>query len=113
MSRKTVTTMAEPELPILDLPYLRQQCAGDMQLERELLRLLDGQCQLILPDLKSDDARIRSDAAHGLRGAAAGVGARRLAKTMGEVEAGREPAMAAEEVVAELRREIARILNCD
>lgn len=103
--------MVEPNPEILDLVYLRLQVAGDRQLERELLRLLEGQCVALLPDLNSEDKRTRTDAAHSLKGAAAGLGARRLAKAADHIEAGRSPSPDIGSIVSELRQEIRSILG--
>ena len=96
--------MAGPDPQILDLAFLRRQTAGDVALEHELLRLLLDQCAALLPLLSSNEgSEARRDAAHSLRGAAAGLGADRLAATAAAIERGDEPATPVEQVVAELR----------
>lgn len=104
--------MAEIEASVLDLAYLRGQTAGDAELERDLLALLLSQCASLLPLLVSpDDETRRREAAHSLRGAAAALGARRLASAAAEIEAGREPTIAIGQIVGEVREAIGRLLE--
>lgn len=104
--------MAETNASVLDLAYLRQQTAGDADLERDLLALLLSQCASLLPLLTcpDDEARRRS-AAHSLRGAAAALGARRLAAAAAEIEAGKKPSIAIEQAVEEVREAIRPLLE--
>jgi HPt (histidine-containing phosphotransfer) domain-containing protein len=104
--------MADLDPRILDLPFLRSQTAGDAALERDLLRLLLEQCTALLPLIvASDDTQSRRDAAHTLRGGAAGLGAVRLAATTAAIEEGREPEISIECAVAEIRETIERHLT--
>lgn len=106
--------MSETDPDILDLAYLRRQTSGDPALERELLRLLVGQCESLLPVLVSTDEETgRREAAHGLRGAAAALGARRLAAAAAAIEAGGGSAQAVASAIAELRALIERLLSRD
>ena len=104
--------MSESDPDILDLIYLRRQTVGDVALERELLALLVGQCAHFLPLLTSrEDEVARREAAHGLRGAAASLGATRLAASAAAIEAGREPPVAIERAVGEVTTTIERLLE--
>jgi hypothetical protein len=54
-----------------------------------VLRLFDTQAVRLEAEISSaSDTRIRSEAAHGLRGAALGIGANAVAKAAAEIEAG-------------------------
>ncbi|HUN50631.1 MAG TPA: Hpt domain-containing protein [Candidatus Sulfotelmatobacter sp.] len=88
----------------IDLAHLGRYTAGDARLERELLDLFvrtAGDCLARLD--AAPDARAWAEAAHGLRGAALGIGAARMAVLVARAEAcgpgaaGREvlPALAA------------------
>lgn len=106
--------MPEADPEILDLAFLHRQTEGDADLERELLGLLVGQCAELLPVLGSNpDGAARRDAAHGLRGAAAGLGANRLAAVAAAIEAGREPPIGIEQAIGEVRCTIERLLDRD
>ena len=87
--------MVDPDPYVLDCAHLRRQSSGDLDLERDLLRLLEGQCRRLAPVLAGGaPSRERADAAHTLKGAARAVGAWALADVAAEVEeaATREPA---------------------
>lgn len=89
---------------ILDIQFLREQTAFDRALERELLGLLDQQCETLLPLLAGpDDTVERREAAHSLRGAASALGARRLSAAATAIELRQSPDVAIEEAIAELR----------
>lgn len=104
--------MADPDPRILDLAFLRSQIAGDAALERDLLRLLLDQCTALLPLIvAAGDARARGDAAHTLRGGAAGLGARRLAAVAAAIEEGRDPEVSIERAIMEIRETIERHLS--
>ena len=106
----------------LDAAYLERQTFGDRDLERELLRLFDGQCRRLLPAIKGEPSAIaRRDAAHALKGAARAVGAERTASLADRLETALaearpetlvEPlATELEGAISEVRREIARKLG--
>ena len=103
--------MSDPDPQILDLAFLRSQIAGDAALERDLLRLLLEQCASLLPVIAgTDDPQTRRDAAHTLRGGAAGLGAKRLAETAAAIEEGRRPDISLQAAIAEIRETVERHL---
>lgn len=94
----------------IDLSILRAQTGGDANLEREVLGLFvtrsNGELQR-LKAAKTADARRRI--AHGLVGAAAAVGAVKVARLATSVERGNTVAIAAlETAIAEAERQITR-----
>jgi HPt (histidine-containing phosphotransfer) domain-containing protein len=102
--------MSDPE--VIDLAFLRRQTAGDGTLERELLCLLDSQCAALLPLLSlRQDTLERREAAHSLRGAAAGLGANRLAAAAAAIEMGEEPPIRIERAVEEVSRAVERLVS--
>lgn len=105
--------MPETNSEILDLAFLHKQTANDASLERELLQLLVDQCAHFLPSLVSTDEAVRREAAHGLRGAAASLGAKRLAASAMAIEAGEQPDVAIERAVGEVTSVIERLLARD
>jgi chemotaxis protein histidine kinase CheA len=81
--------MAGATIPAIDRAHLDAQTFGDDELARELLGLFAGQCARLAP-LAADPAAprdVRRDAAHTLKGAALGVGARRVATCAAVLEA--------------------------
>jgi HPt (histidine-containing phosphotransfer) domain-containing protein len=73
----------------IDLAHLGRYTAGDAGLERELLDLFvrtAGDCLARL-NAAADDARAWAEAAHGLRGAALGIGAAKMAALVARAEA--------------------------
>jgi HPt (histidine-containing phosphotransfer) domain-containing protein len=77
-----------PELPLLDLDYLRRQTFGDTTLEGELLALFERQSARLAGVIADSQAhRERLDAAHTLKGSARAVGAWRLADEAERLEA--------------------------
>lgn len=76
------------ERPLLDRIHLAAQTADDADLARELLGLFRDECRRILPGLVDPavDAIVRADLAHGLRGAALGIGAFRVAERGADYE---------------------------
>ncbi len=76
------------ERPLLDRAHLAAQTADDSDLARELLGLFRDECRRIMPGLADPaaDAIARADLAHGLRGAALGIGAFRVAERTGDYE---------------------------
>jgi HPt (histidine-containing phosphotransfer) domain-containing protein len=73
----------------IDRAHLDAQTFGDADLARELLALFAVQCARLAP-LAADEAapvQARRDAAHTLKGAALGIGARRLATCAAALEA--------------------------
>ncbi len=106
-------TGPRPE-PRIDRTYLAEQAAGDMDLVAELLGLFADQCDRLLPVIAdaTGDPSVRADAAHTLKGSAAGVGAGEIRALCEEIEtrlrAGAEPGIAPlREAVARARAEIA------
>ena len=101
--------MSDPS--ILDIAFLRRQTMNDVALERELLALLDQQCRSLLPILAAPgDSREKREAAHSLRGAAAGLGAIRLAATAAALEEGRAPVIGIVRAIGELQAVIETLL---
>lgn len=80
---------ARTDEPAIDLVHLARQTMGDQALEIELLELFDGQSARIVSQLAklADDAKIRGDLAHTLRGSALAIGAGRVAQTAQAYEA--------------------------
>lgn len=74
---------------LLDLDHLAEQTCGDTALERDLLTLFDRQCVDLGPRIvEADNGDARAEAAHTLRGGAAGIGASRIAELTGLIEEG-------------------------
>ncbi|HEY7458875.1 MAG TPA: Hpt domain-containing protein [Xanthobacteraceae bacterium] len=72
----------------IDLVHLRQVTFGDEVLAREVLGLFDAQAERLLATVVSArDERARREAAHTLKGAALGVGARAVADAAADLEA--------------------------
>jgi HPt (histidine-containing phosphotransfer) domain-containing protein len=96
----------------VDLAILRAQTGGDPNLEREVLGLFLTRVTGELPRLKAaETADARRRIAHGLIGAAAAVGAGKVARLAASVERGNTVAIAAlETAIAEARRVITRHL---
>jgi HPt (histidine-containing phosphotransfer) domain-containing protein len=81
--------MPEPDAPepILDHAHLDVQTFGDNALARELLILFAEQCRRLAPAIRGlTDIMSQADAAHTLKGAAAAVGAGRVAALSGAIE---------------------------
>lgn len=108
--------------PAIDLVHLARQTLGDQALEIELLELFDGQSARIVAQLAGkQDAKLRGDLAHTLRGSALAVGASRVARSAQAYEAlcmtpSRPGAVSAAlealvEAVEEARAAIARLLD--
>jgi HPt (histidine-containing phosphotransfer) domain-containing protein len=91
--------------PVLDAAYLARQCQGDGALEHELLALFAGQARGLCRALQSglDGAgTTAANIAHRLKGAAAAVGALRVATSAARFEEviGATPAATREAVLA-------------
>ena len=71
----------------VDFAYLENYTGGDVQVVEEVLRLFQQQCELWSPLLTTSHEGWR-DAAHTLKGAAAGIGANALSTVAGEAEVG-------------------------
>jgi HPt (histidine-containing phosphotransfer) domain-containing protein len=71
----------------VDFAYLEAYTGGDAQVVEEVLRLFQQQCELWSPLLTTRHEGWR-DAAHTLKGAAAGIGAHALSQVAGEAEKG-------------------------
>lgn len=84
-----MTATMTPSPPI-DLVHLARQSLGDQDLERELLVMFQQQAGRLVGQMtaaRSDDAKLRADLAHTLRGSALAVGANRVAEAAARVEA--------------------------
>jgi HPt (histidine-containing phosphotransfer) domain-containing protein len=109
-ARATVSTGA------IDLLHLNEATFRQRALAREVLTLFDRQAESLMHSIASTDPRTRAEAAHALRGAALGVGARYVASAAHSLElAADEQAVNAALVrltarVAEARLAIAEIL---
>ncbi len=73
----------------VDFAYLESYTAGDTVVLEEVLRLFQHQCELWAPLLSTAHEGWR-DAAHTLKGAAAGIGANALSQVASEAERGDE-----------------------
>ena len=71
----------------VDFAYLEEYKSNDSGIIEEVLRLFQQQCELWAPLLDTGHDGWR-DAAHTLKGAAAGIGAQHLAALAGEAEKG-------------------------
>jgi HPt (histidine-containing phosphotransfer) domain-containing protein len=71
----------------IDLAHLDRATFGNHDLRRELLVLFDRQAARLAAEIAAAaDAHTRSEAAHGLRGAALGVGAHAVAAAAAAIE---------------------------
>ena len=87
-SRGPAGPSAAPEPAPFDLEHLNRMTHGDRALAREVLRLFAFQAEKQLAAIRaSADQRMRSEAAHALKGAARGVGAFAVARAAEEIEA--------------------------
>lgn len=83
--------------PRIDRAHLMEQTGGDANLAAELLGLFAGQCDRLLPLIAdtAGDRTARADAAHTLKGSAAGIGAGEIRalcdRAEAELRAGTEP----------------------
>jgi HPt (histidine-containing phosphotransfer) domain-containing protein len=71
----------------IDLAHLARQTLGDRAVEAEVLSLFVHQASVIAEKLAAADAEERRKLAHGLKGAALGIGAFALADAAGALEA--------------------------
>ncbi len=110
--------IAGPVMGEIDRNALETNTMGDAALAREVLGLFAGECDALLRRIAdpSAGATDRADAAHTLKGAAAGIGAPRVQALAGAAEAGLRaggaeagpPVAALAEAVAAVLAEIAR-----
>lgn len=70
----------------IDMVHLARQSGGDHELEQELLALFADQCVKHLVVIKGANAKLGSDAAHTLKGAARAIGAWSVAEAAERVE---------------------------
>lgn len=70
----------------IDLDHLARQTMGDRALEQEVLRLFLSQAMAVRDQVARAEPSERKFMAHGLKGAARGIGAVRVAEAAGEVE---------------------------
>jgi HPt (histidine-containing phosphotransfer) domain-containing protein len=71
----------------LDEAHLAAQTFGDTDLARELLNLFSGQCARLIPEiLENKTLTLQADSAHALKGAARGLGIKRLAALLDALE---------------------------
>jgi hypothetical protein len=100
----------------IDLIQLDAATFSQRALAREVLTLFDRQAERLMNAMSSADARTRSEAAHALRGAALGIGARYVASAAHSLELAADAAAAEAALVrltarvAEARLAIAEIL---
>lgn len=79
--------MSASQTRAIDFNHLDSYTAGDQDLIQEVLRLFRGQVgQLIETLAKAPDAKTWKDTAHGIKGAARGIGAWAAADAAAEVE---------------------------
>jgi len=79
--------MSAAQARAIDFHHLDAYTAGDHDLIHEVLRLFRGQvAQLIGVLAEADNAKIWKDTAHGIKGAARGIGAWEAAEAAAEVE---------------------------
>ena len=84
---RPVELLVRADLPVLDTRHLTAQTFGDGALAREVLALFEAQCDALAPAIAAPAAPSdRRDALHTLRGAAAAVGASRLAAALTTLE---------------------------
>jgi HPt (histidine-containing phosphotransfer) domain-containing protein len=74
------------QMPTIDMVHLARQTGGDVDLEHELLALFADQCVRHLATLHGGNAKLGSDAAHTLKGAARAIGAWNVANAAERVE---------------------------
>lgn len=83
---ETGKVQSDGAVPV-DLDHLSRQTLGDLELEREVLRLFERQSEQMLARLKgATSARSWAEAAHTLRGSALGIGAFGVAEAAETVE---------------------------
>jgi len=88
--RATNIRVAEADVskPPIDLAVLERATLGDAALAREVLSLFSGHAEKLLAEIAgAADARTRREAAHGLKGAALGIGAAAVAEAAAQLEA--------------------------
>ncbi|MFC5385494.1 histidine kinase [Aquamicrobium segne] len=73
-------------MSVVDRAHLEQQTMGDRQLQQEVLGLLAGQLRSVCQHMVLASPQERARLAHGLKGAALGVGAFALAQCADAVE---------------------------
>jgi Hpt domain len=116
MAQTARIVTAEEEAPVIDRSHLHLMTAGAQDLERELLRLFDTQCAVLMDRMAHCASPARSTLAHTLKGSALGIGASRVAAAAAAVETADEhqtvPLMRLNEAVQEARLSIARLLAC-
>ena len=105
----------------IDREHLARMTFGEASLVRELLKLFDRQCELLLTRMRDGDAALVGTLAHTLKGSASGIGAWGVARAAGSCEqAAGEGGSAAEcslalaeldAEIAEARAEIAGMLG--
>jgi HPt (histidine-containing phosphotransfer) domain-containing protein len=81
--------IAGSQMAEIDHSVLDAQTGGDADLAREVLGLFAEQCRRLLPPLvdPASPAAARADAAHTLKGSAAGIGALKVQALAGTAEA--------------------------
>lgn len=100
----------------IDLLRLEEATFGQDALAREVLTLFDGQAVRLIREIAQGGTSARREAAHALRGAALGVGARYVASAAQSLELAADDAAADAAIVrltarvAEARLAIAEIL---
>lgn len=97
----------------IDLSHLARQTGGEKALELAVLRLFAANSIADLSRLKSASGQPRRELAHLIVGSARAIGADRVARLAGEVEAGGGDVAALEAAVVEARGFIADYLSRD
>jgi len=85
-SGQALENCGKPAEPPIDLAHLDRQTMGDAALQAEVLGLLDDQLTTVLSTIGDASPEERAALAHGLKGAARGVGAFALAEGADAVE---------------------------
>ena len=94
----------------IDLAHLDRATFGDRALRREVLTLFDRQAARLATEIAAaGDARVRAEAAHGLRGAALGVGANAVAAATAAIEGAIDDPVELPGLLARLAARIAEV----
>ena len=105
---------AEDGAQVIDRSHLHRMSAGQRDLERELLRLFDTQCAVLMERMAQSACSARAGLAHTLKGSALGIGAVKVAAAAAAVETADEHQTIAlvrlNETVQEARLSIAHLL---
>jgi HPt (histidine-containing phosphotransfer) domain-containing protein len=100
---ETVEPKVPESLPAIDRGHLARMTFGDRSLEHEVLHLFDRQSALLIARMRTGDGAIVGALAHTLKGSAAGIGAKSVARAAEAAE------QAATQAPADLRATIDRL----